>query len=181
VVASVKDWMVDLLRREDYYKETQDPSPVGKWRTTAIGEAVDYIQREFHCCGIQRWTDYTATHFLETDNFMGRYGIRLPFSCCVEFDTSDNETAENIRWKKCSQLEPGFFYNASCFPDILEQCQKGYFILEGAGFSAAIIGVIAVVFSITFATMNLVLQYRAEKFRAEGGGQQFKGRGNRRA
>ncbi|ELT92805.1 hypothetical protein CAPTEDRAFT_228059 [Capitella teleta] len=174
-----KDGMVEAIRNEEYYMDIDNVSPIGDFTPTEFGEAVDYLQRKYKCCGMRRWTDYTAYHL--KPNFMVRYEIPLPFSCCVEFDTADNQTTEKIDWGKCSHLVDGFYYNASCSEHVIEQCKNGYYILDGAGFSAATIGVIAVVFSCTFATMNLVLHHRAEKMRADGGGIQLKRRGDRRA
>lgn len=171
VQVRIKDELSRSIKDIDYYTNESANE------TTQFGKALDYVQTRENCCGVEGVKDYDSQKMSPDFRFQNRYGIPFPSTCCAVIKTVNGSS---INLEECYKKHPRYFNGKPCFNNILDKVETSFHILDGAGFSAVTIGIIAVVMSIIFAAFNVVLHMRRNRDDDRAGPTKLGQRGDRR-
>ncbi|XP_041471258.1 23 kDa integral membrane protein-like [Lytechinus variegatus] len=103
-------------------------------------EAVDDIQKLFHCCGANGYSDYKNSEHLKE-------GLAVPESCCVIKNHITGITANCTMGAKGQPTYPDLVWIDGCVDASVEQIKKHYIIILAVAFGFHVFGILTMVFA----------------------------------
>ncbi|XP_046329742.2 CD82 antigen-like [Haliotis rufescens] len=121
----------------DHFRSTLKNRLQNKYseNATEFTKPWDYVQKQYHCCGVRDYRDYDAV-------FTGNDKGKVPISCCVSSANTDLDAS----WSSSSNFCPNqLMYSDGCslkLSDFLHRCVNIGIVADSVIVALAIIGII---------------------------------------
>jgi len=113
-----------LRDKAESFVEEKLTIALGNYQNDGVGKTWDRAQKEFECCGVYNYTDWS-----------GKGGIavgQVPESCCITTGCATNPTALNT-------------YNDGCIDKFVDWIEDNIYIIGGVGIGLAFVQIIGII------------------------------------
>ncbi|CAL1536994.1 unnamed protein product [Lymnaea stagnalis] len=108
----------------------------------ARDEALDYLQREFSCCGGSSYSDWESNRYFNCNSFVSPSCCGVPSSCCIK--SRDEHCGDGVR-SRSEESAAVVIYTQGCIVSVMRVFKDNVTVVAAISFSICLIEIICLI------------------------------------